>query len=440
MVIVEHASTRLTIWDCSKQNIDAHDASTWSDRATPEPRDSVDSTSSSTPLHSNNSNAIQRAVLERRHTFSPKSAVSSLRQHLPGHGNRSKRDSVYTISGRLSTDTGNLAGPEQYTSLDDCDDAPHRRKNSVAGSLVGSIRGLTRRSTKTKVSAAPEAPRDPGQESPAEDVPLPSSPINIPSAAPVLGLDLGRPGMDFMPTGFAGNVDKQHHRQEDPFTNANAVVVPTGKPPHIPRTSLPHVPDEVKMNHTHPAVRNINRPFAPNETLKLPTEPFRPTQPAGPSTPMPGTTFGIDLDGADDSASSGRNSQLFERSVTPTNEQERKELRSMCSLDAIAEACSDGRKDSVGPDSTQMFETQPMEQSPEPAEPVSNPFESRCETTMSTLSSCPLDMPELQRQNQEEEHDTAHINESEARTTWPNVAIPADDPFDDTNVVHSGSP
>ena len=116
----------------------------------------------------------------------------------------------------------------------------------------------------------------------------------------------------------------------------------------------------------------------------------------------------------------------------------------MCSLDAIAEACSDGRKDSVGPDSIQMLGAQPQERSSTPvalSEPVSDPFESRRETTLSTVSCCPLDMARLERQNQGEEHDTAHHrDESEAKTTWPNVAIPEDDPFDDTNVVHSGSP
>lgn len=385
---------------------------------TPEPRDSLDSAASTTPLKSHTSSP----QLHRRRTFSPREAVTSLRQHL--HGSRGKRGSVYSIVGRTSTDASGPVGPEQLVASPDdgTEDKRHGRKNSVASSFVGSIRGLARSGT-VKSSKATSLPRpsiettmpaDPAAEG---EVPLPSSPINIPSAAPVLGLDLGTSGMGFEiedtrklqdPANFGIEVASHHQR----------------------KTSLPYVPDEVKAQYTHPAIRHR----AGDGLLRLPL-------PAPPATPLPGATLGMELDGTaadgDDSASSsstasdGKKSRVFERSVTPTTQKDRKELRRMYSLDALAaEACSSGgggataRKDSLTCETVRE-------------ETMENPF-SPVLSIPSTGSRCPSDMGPLERQ-QRSGSGNARVPQfalGELATPTPVV----EDPFDDSHVVASGGP
>lgn len=401
---------------------------------TPEPRVSLDSAASTTPLKSHTISP----QLSRRRTFSPREAVSSLRQHLPGHGSRSKRGSVYTIAGRISTDAPSIPGPEHFTSPKsrDSDEIPqHRRMSSVASSIVGSIRGLARRPTKSRPTTSLE-PR--GPEDTAEEVPLPSSPINIPAAAPVLGLDLGQPGMNFMPVELAGAAENV--REQDTLKlqyPANfAIEGPTGR-----KTSLPLVPDEMKMQYTHPAVRQ--RPATPSEILlKLPNESMKPSPPPALATPMPGTNLVMELDGTSKSDTSAEKTQVFERSVTSNTEKDRKELREMCSLDAIAEAYSDSRKNSVV-DACETVDEEPQRSLSAEANtsPRRNPFSPHVSTrSVSTISNCPSDMPELERQKSEDSKAYQVGSSKKAGKGRSTMPTPIDDPFDDSHVATHGPP
>lgn len=402
--------------------------------STPDPRASFDSAASTTPLKSHTFSP----QLNRRRTFSPREAVSSLRHHLPGHGSRSKRASFYTIAGRLSTDGEEIPCPEQFassTGRNSDEIEQHRRRSSVASSLVGSIRGLARRPTKSRARTSLEAAR-PGE--PAEDVPLPSSPINIPSAAPVLGLDLGQPGMNFMPAELASPTE--HSRTDDALKlqdPANfAIDGVSGQ-----KSSLPLVPDEVKMQYTHPAIRQ--RPVTPAEMLlQLPNESVRPSPPPTPTTPLPGTNLSMEMDGGSDAASSGKKSQVFERSVTPTTEQDRKALRTMCSMDAIAEACSASPKNPAREIRAAVDEETSNQVSPSlSVSPNTKLFTPRLSIpSASTMSNCPSDMQELERQasGDSKVYDFgASISGKQTSSTTPQ---PIDDPFDDSNVASHGPP
>lgn len=279
----------------------------------------------------------------------------------------------------------------------------------------------------------------------AEEVPLPSSPINIPSAAPVLGLDLGMPGMDFMGGEMPGATLPDHRDDEtaklrDPV-NFASIGGAAG-----PKSSLPHVPDEVKANFTHPAIKQ--RPETPSEALlKLPSAlvPHSPFE--LPATPLPGTNSQMDLDGANDTESSGKKSAVFERSVTPSTERarERKELRTMCSLDAIADACSNSHKGSNDsglsppahiPENDGSQAGSPQADTLHP--PRTNPFQ--LVPSASTISTCPSDMPGLERMKDPESRYYNFRLESEPSANWTVTMSPVEDPFDDVKAAASGPP
>ena len=224
-----------------------------------------------------------------------------------------------------------IAGPERIVSGLETDGAPvsHSRKGSLANSLAGSLRGLGRKSKMAAIE--PELATQQTSSKSSEEAgvyPLPSSPINIPNVAPVLELDLG-------PTGFTSpifrssstkDLKREELNLEDP---ANITGVPKSYHLH-------HILDEVKPGGVEDA-----RAITPSDLLatqhKL-TDENDDGQLVAPSTPMPGTNFRLEVDGANSDKSD--KSQVFERSVTPVNEKERKELRSMRSLDAMAESCS----------------------------------------------------------------------------------------------------
>ena len=404
---------------------------------TPEPRESLESATSTTPLKSHTISP----QLGRRRTFSPKEAVSSLRHRLPGHGSRNKRGSLHTIVGRTSTDAPSIAGPEQLVTSPRSGQSDeieqHRRKSSVAGSLVGSIRGLARRPTKSKTAAPADSN---GPEDNAEGVPLPSSPISIPSAAPVLGLDLGQPGMDFRPAELAARPQKPCDEDTLKLRDSANFAIDGA---HKRNTSLSLVPDEFKIHHTHPAVKN--KSTTPSEMLlQLPTESVRPSPPRAPTTPLPGTNLSMELDGANDSGSSGKKSQVFERSVTPTTEKDRKELRTMCSLDAMAEACTSATKDAVSPFESVREEQSRRGSAESGVSPKSNtnPFISPRPSvpSTSTVSQCPSDMPDLERMKSD---DSTRYQFGLSAVTGKGLTTspgPIDDPFDDRYVASHGPP
>lgn len=224
-----------------------------------------------------------------------------------------------------------IAGPEKIASGLESDSAPvsHSRKGSLANSLAGSLRGLGRKSKVAAVEPELSAQQTSSKSSEEAGIyPLPSSPINIPNAAPVLELDLG-------PTGFtspifksssAKDLKREELKLEDP---ANITGVPKSYRLH-------HMLDEVKPDGIQDA-----RAVTPSDLLatqyKL-TDESDDNQLLAPATPMPGTNFSLEVDGVNSNKSD--KSQVFERSVTPVNEKKRKELRSMRSLDAMAESCS----------------------------------------------------------------------------------------------------
>ena len=244
---------------------------------------------------------------------------------------RSNRRSVHSILDRPSSAMSGIAGPEKFASPPNADEAgaSHKRRTSKAESIVGSIRGFGRKTGLTKPS---EVAKEAAQDRPAKNIPLPSSPIDIPLAAPALELDFGPAA--FMSTTFNGSPQRSRDAQLLKATDpANAA---TGSRmtyhAHVPdhQTSLPHI-------------LHSTRPVTPSDLLKLPVDEYGYSPPSGPGTPMPGTNFSFEVDGANSDRT-----DLFERSVTPTNAKERKELRTMCSLDAMAEVCaSPHRNDEV---------------------------------------------------------------------------------------------
>lgn len=336
-------------------------------------------------------------------------------------------------------DGTNVAGPEQFLSpksRDNDDTGRHERKNSVASSLVGSIRGLARRPTKGKAATHTEPHSWPSD--PVEAMKFPSSPINIPTVAPVLGLDLGVSGMNFSPNEIRGAAE--HLRDQDTIKlqdPANfGIDGVAGR-----NSSLPFVPHDVKMHHSHLDI--LQRPVMSSDMLlSPPSENRRPSPPPPPTTPMPGTNSALELDGADESASSGEKCQVFERSVTPGTQKDRKELRTMCSLDAIADACTTARKDSAVEAYENIREkSQHIQSFVRATPPQNNPYNPRKSIpSVSTVSDFPSDMPALERQKRGDSkyyHFGLGAQASRDRSTAP---IPIDDPFIDGDMATSGPP
>lgn len=248
---------------------------------------------------------------ERRLTITPKSAMSSLRQHIPRHTltARTKHGSLNNIPFRRpSSDSSNgMFGSDRVAaSPADSEEGNvlHKRSISLAGSLVGSIRGLGRKNVSTSCKV-PSPMKETSPERPAENVPLPSSPIDIPSVAPALELDLG-------PRGFmAGAFDASPKKA--PFLPANAVPVPN---PVTARPNAEHVPTRADTSEESSFGR---RPVTPSDILQLSSSYLGEIPPANPAMPMPGTNLQLEVDGAN-----GGGPSVFERSVTPRTEKERK--------------------------------------------------------------------------------------------------------------------
>lgn len=312
----------------------------------------------------------------------------------------------------------NIHGPEVFTSPQQNDNtsATHKRHNSVANSLVGSIRGLGRKKGK-----APELPAQkavsPGR--PAENVPLPSSPINIPVAAPALELDLGPAG--FMSSTFASPTENGISQEDLKLT------VPANIASGRPESHHLHIPDEID-----PTSASTARAATPSDILHIPAyskDETREAPPSAPATPMPGTNFSLEVDGANSDKSD--KSQVFERSVTPHNEKERKELRTMRSLDAMAEACAVAQASDEMNESTEPAEARRQSDpgfSEAPASPELEFYTPRRKSwsgmSGTTIKRCPSDMEVLTRQKAAEPM-TASDSQQEL---WPQEWV-GDDPF-----------
>ncbi|KAK5132186.1 hypothetical protein LTR08_009309 [Meristemomyces frigidus] len=206
-----------------------------------------------------------RAIpLERRATFSPKTAVSSLRMHLPRH--KQKRGSLHNIGyGQAATLSG-AEGPERYSTDSNRPETP-RRHSSITGSFASSVRGFGRNQTKR----IPRSELQLLERAVPVDVPLPTSPVDIPTKAPTLTLDLG-PSAFTLPTLCTRLMD----------ADKSTTALPVG-------TGLYAPPELVTHSNTHSSTpKGLLQPFS---ELSLLSQPF---------TPMPGTNLGIDLEDCQD--------------------------------------------------------------------------------------------------------------------------------------------
>lgn len=394
------------------------------------PRPSMDSITeslvpSTTPL---------RGGTERRPNLMSRVATASLRERLSSHPPRNKRGSVYSVMDRPSSEMANRPAYNGFVPLspDGQDFITHSPKSSVADSIVGSLRGISRRVGKAKPSHTDTKTTLSGAQ--ADIVPLPSSPIDIPTAAPSLDLDLGPAG--FMMPVFARSPNrKQKELSKDTKMLMDPANITSGLPPPTPILSL----DDLSIPKH--AISSI-RPVTPRDLLQTKVDEPGTCLPPGPQTPMPGTSFTLDIDGA--ASEKSDKSHVFERSVTPSLDKERKELRKMRSLDAMAEACTIAHANDELSQMTELVSTNDADlpvvfsegQSLRPRMPRGNNESS--ETTQ-TLHSCPSEMPELSRQ----------CTPDNVRQVGMAVALPTsddggnsvyEDPFDDSNVIKTGPP
>jgi hypothetical protein len=198
------------------------------------------------------------------------------------------------------------------------------RRTSITTDLMGSIRGLGRRAISLNLVTSISNRSSPTKHS--VDIPLPSSPIDIPQAAPLLALRLDLGPAAFLSDDFASpsKVDCKSHFGNDPFhgtssSNSEGIDNLSGASKNL----LPTQP-------------RVARPVTPGELLSLPTELFDFVSPMLES-PMPGTTLGLELE--DREFDDGK---VFERTIESSPVKEGKNahgLRSMSSLDALAKAC-----------------------------------------------------------------------------------------------------
>lgn len=284
-----------------------------------------------------------RPSADRRATFSPRSAVSSLRCPFPRHSTRQKRASVHSVYyGDRQPATGAI-GPERFStdSQEEGADVAHGRRTSVASSIVGSIRSIGR-SARPKKVGAPSNVVGSEKRSPtkiAATVPLPSSPIPIPAPAPALALDLGPAG--FMPPAFVDYPDadqKQDLRRLTDSDNTHS---------DRPSTGGLHIPAELVAKHESP----IPRFLSPRSFLSIPLPDAGPAFCSGPPTPMPGTNLSLELDGT-----GAIDLPVFERSVENDGDSsQRSGVRHMRSLDALAKEAANRGDAGCAADSTEAL-------------------------------------------------------------------------------------
>ena len=308
-----------------------------------------------------------------------------------------------------------IAGPEALALASQRADSPatHRRKVSAARSLVGSLRGIGRKNAQNRASTPT---KEVSPERPAENVPLPSSPIDIPVTAPALELDLGPAG--FMPSAFGHSVKAEPTQDTRKLTDPANIGTGTPKTP---------VPAEMKVNMSS-SVRQ-------RDILRLPpgtVNDLGPIPPPGPTTPMPGTNLHLEVDGAN--AGNGEKSHVFERAVTPTNEKERKELRTMRSLDAMADACTVAHAHDDFLEQSKSSDTESQTRTDSPTDTASlnvgpKPPLRRNFASTSTANSCPSDMEELTPQKTVTAETLSADHSRESYTELPGIVsfVPGND-------------
>lgn len=236
---------------------------------------------------------------------------------------------MYSMLEKASDDSEqSLVGPEVLATTPSPPNEksnPHKRHDSIAKSIVGSIRGLGRKGASSSPIPATLDIDTPGI-SQARKIPLPSSPVNIPAPAPALELDLGPTGFSVSPPSFfpiESNESQHVARSEHPL------------PKPYNDTSFGLILEDAGLRNRRNVTFMAGKPVRPRDILKLDFDELSSNPPPALPSPMPGTTLPLELDGAASDLSN-----LFERSVTPPTARDRKWLRSMRSLDAMAEACA----------------------------------------------------------------------------------------------------
>ncbi|KAK3070717.1 Trimeric GatFAB AmidoTransferase(AdT) complex subunit [Teratosphaeriaceae sp. CCFEE 6253] len=270
------------------------------------------------------------SMTQRKSTFGRKHAVASLRHHFPRSSTRQSRRGMHiTFDDSDGIGVAGADGPERFSAgIQDDDDVPvasHSRRASLADSIIGSVRGLGRKVSlkKSAVQGEPSTPRRRSIEtSKAATVPLPSSPIPIPNAPPALTLNFGPVG--FMSPPFGGLVLPERSKLTD------AVDIAGGPPKH----QGVRVPFELEIKAAKSTLSQ--RRLEWNSDLCIPVHELKfedtqcPTRRDGTTTPMPGTTLSLELDG------SSERPPMFERHVQ-CYESLPRGLDRMRSLDALAE-------------------------------------------------------------------------------------------------------
>ncbi|KAI7281711.1 hypothetical protein KC345_g3944 [Hortaea werneckii] len=270
----------------------------------------------------------------------PRTAIASLRMHLPSSTRKHKRNSL-DVAVPLPPDDRGSPKPHARFSNDSrrFGTVPDDRRSSIADSF---------RSLGRKVSTIRPSLDATAEQEPEEDLeplaPVPSSPIAIPSAPPTLTLDLGIAGFD---TPMLGEDDGREGLQD--LTALSEIT--SGRPPND--LTLPM------------AAHVLADPRADTPASLMNDAMLDPRSDHLSSTPMPGTNMPIELDGVAESEAS----PVFERSV----ESPEKTPRTIRSIDALAEAYKN-------------------------ASPSKQPVPQTRKTTASTLSKCPSDMKPLCRQ------------------------------------------
>nr|POE73146.1 hypothetical protein CFP56_76410 [Quercus suber] len=300
----------------------------------------------------------------------PKSAAMSLRGHISHHG---RRPSVFSTASRASISNVFANGERSDLSLsrDGGEGSPqehcHRKRNSIASSFAGSLRGLRRRASQIVDTGYHE--RLPAQ------YPLPSSPVPIPVPA------LERLSLHFDPA----NINISAAFEED--------IKRRDEHPGLLESAKPKQVSLSNPFSTRPIQYSVTGDKAPTlDLLDVPRDSFDFGFLERTPSPMPGTNLTLEVDGAHDDAL-----DLFERSVMA--KESRPHLRPMRSIDAMAEACAVAHTNDENATNaiTRKLAVAPSTQAKGHLR-VRNEARTSSSQTISTSSSLPSDMQEFSLQ------------------------------------------
>lgn len=272
---------------------------------------------------------------ERQKSFTPKSAMNSLRQHMhPSGKGKAKRGVLADITGSSYSEVRGDSGPEVSTSQDkgpsvaarSGERSPtkqHGKTATVARSMIGSLRSLSRRAqSQSNPASPPSAYGSPTSQAMA--TPLPSSPVNIP--APTLKLDLG--DISNMSTSFLSDVPGFEQKKElvtltDSVDDAGMRL----------QTDYSRVSRECPPDTLPSADRLGHDELLADELLTMPHDDNDSSSSECSTTPGSGPGFQVDFDGIFDEP------PLFERSVEGLGSPEKREnksLKKIVSINALA--------------------------------------------------------------------------------------------------------